>query len=166
MIYIINDKKQEKFLRHKVAEFDFSKYDKKEIRELIKSMRKEMSGALGIGLSANQLGLDMRFFIAKIENKNYVIFNPIIIKLSKETISMEEGCLSIPDIYGSVERPEKIVLEGFDYKGKKIKIKAWGLLARVFQHETDHLNGILFIDRTKQLYKLENGQRKNIKATK
>ena len=159
MIWTINDKKQEKFLRHKVAKFDFSKYDQKEIRELIKSMRKEMSGALGIGLSANQLGLDMRFFIAKIENKNYVIFNPTITKLSEETILMEEGCLSIPDIYGSVERPEKIVLEGFDYKGKKIKIKAWGLLARVFQHETDHLNGILFIDKAKFVRKYKNGQK-------
>ncbi|MBU4348166.1 peptide deformylase [Patescibacteria group bacterium] len=163
MIWTINNKKQAKFLRHKVTEFDFSKYDKKEIRELIKSMKKEMIGALGIGLSANQLGLDIRFFIAKVENKNYVIFNPIIIKASKELILMEEGCLSIPNIYGSVERPEKIILEGFNHKNKKIKIKAWGILARVFQHETDHLNGILFINKTKQLYKIENGQRKNIK---
>ena len=73
---------------------------------------------------------------------------------------MEEGCLSVPEIFGAVERPEKITLEGFDTGGKKIKIKAWGLLARIFQHETDHLNGILFIDKAKNLRRYEK-QEKN-----
>lgn len=155
MIYTINSKEQEKFLRRKASDFDFSKHDKKEIREIIKNMRMEMAKAIGIGLSANQLGLDMRLFIAKVQNKQYAIFNPIITKTSKETILMEEGCLSIPEIFGTVERPEKVTLEGFDINNKKIKIKAWGLLARIFQHETDHLNGILFIDRTKCLHKYE-----------
>lgn len=68
---------------------------------------------------------------------------------------MEEGCLSVPGIYGDVERPEKITLVGQDRYDKKIKIKAWGLLARVFQHEVDHLNGILFIDKAKSIQKIE-----------
>ena len=68
---------------------------------------------------------------------------------------MEEGCLSVPEIFGEVERQEKIILEGYDKNGRKIKIKAWGLLARVFQHEVDHLNGKIFIDTAKNLHKYE-----------
>ncbi len=153
MIWTINNKAQEKILRRKTPEFDFSEHTKKEIQEIIKNMKMEMTKVLGIGLSANQIGLDMRFFIAKTENKYYAIFNPVITKTSKETTIMEEGCLSAPEVYGPVERPEKIVLEGFGINAKKIKIKAWGLLARIFQHETDHLNGILFIDKAKSLRK-------------
>jgi len=155
MIYTVNNKEQEKFLRRKASCFDFAKHDKKEIREIIKNMRLEMTKAIGLGLSANQVGLDMRLFVAKAGGKQYAIFNPVITKFSKETVLMEEGCLSVPEIFGTVERPEKITLEGYDTSGKKIKIKAWGLLARVFQHETDHLNGILFIDRTKCFHKYE-----------
>ena len=155
MIYTVNNKAQEKFLRRKASDFDFAKHNKKEIREIIKNMRMEMAKAIGIGLSANQLGMDIKLFIAKAGGKQYSVLNPIITKFSKETIIMEEGCLSVPEIFGTVERPEKITLEGYDTGGKKIKIKAWGLLARIFQHETDHLNGILFIDRTKCLHKYE-----------
>ncbi len=79
--------------------------------------------------------------------KFYVIFNPEIIKFSEEKIIMEEGCLSAPGIYGQVERSSEIILQGYDKNGRKIKIRASGLLARIFQHETDHLNGILFIDK-------------------
>jgi len=171
-ILTINDKKEGKFLRRKTANFDFSKFDKKELNELIKKMRETMTKAIGIGLSANQIGLNLRFFVVQISDKPlkrdennkiilpstksmkfYAIFNPEIVKTSKEKIIMEEGCLSVPGIYGLVERPEKITLTGYDKNGKKLKIKAWGLLARVFQHETDHLNGILFIDKAKQILK-------------
>ncbi len=165
-ILTINNKKEEKFLRQKTAEFDFDKFTKKETSELVKKMRKTMTETNGVGLSANQVGLNLRFFVAQIpqdisinqrthqrKSAFYTIFNPEIKKFSKEKIVMEEGCLSVPGIYGLVERPKKITLIGYDKNAKKIKIKAWGLLAKVFQHETDHLNGILFIDRTKHLYK-------------
>ena len=155
MIWTINNKEQEKFLRRKASEFDFTKHNKKEIREIIKNMRAEMAKALGIGLSANQLGMNMKLFVAKAGGKQYSVFNPAITKFSKETVIMEEGCLSVPEMYGEVERPEKVTLEGLDTNGKKVKIKAWGLLARIFQHETDHLNGILFIDKAKNLKKYE-----------
>ena len=156
MIWTINNKEQEKFLRRKASEFDFAKHGKKEIREIIKNMRAEMAKALGIGLSANQLGMNMKLFVAKTGGKQYSVFNPVITKLSKETVIMEEGCLSVPEMYGEVERPEKVTLEGLDANGKKIKIKAWGLLARIFQHETDHLKGVLFTDTATDLYKLKN----------
>ena len=117
-------------------------------------MRRIMQEADGIGLSANQIGLNMKIFVAKVENKFYAIFNPEIIQSSKETVNLDEGCLSIPSVYGIVKRPEKVTLKGYDQNGKSVKIKAWGFLARVFQHEVDHLNGKLFIDHTKDLYKL------------
>ena len=147
----IQNKKNEKFLRQPTRHFDFQKYKKSEVRELVKTMRRDMQHYEGIGLSANQVGLDSKVFVAKVENKFYAVFNPEIIQSSKETVSLDEGCLSVPGIFGLVERPAKVTLKGYDPNGKPIKIKAWGLLARVFQHEVDHLNGKLFIDKAKQV---------------
>jgi peptide deformylase len=159
-IWKIDDKKQEKFLRKKVHNFDFSKFTKKESADLIVRMRKAMRAANGIGLSANQIGLDLNVFVAEVSDvdggmKFYAIFNPKFEKISEEKVIFEEGCLSVPGTWGDVERPERVVLSGFDKFGKPVKIKAWGLLARVFQHEMDHLSGKLFIDRTKKLHKAE-----------
>jgi peptide deformylase len=156
-IVTIEDKKNEMFLRNKTVPFLFQKMSKKEIAGLITVMRRLMKKADGIGLSANQAGHEFKMFIAQVPStegapKFYAIFNPEIESASKETSSIEEGCLSVPGIFGLVERPIKIVLKGFDKNGKLLKIKAWGLLARVFQHEMDHLNGKLFIDRAKDLH--------------
>lgn len=150
-IVTIANKKDEKFLRTKTADFDFSQFSKKEVRELVKRMRRDMHEADGIGLSANQIGLNIRVFVAMVESKFYALFNPEIVQFSKEITPMDEGCLSVPGVYGLVERPAKVTLKGLDANGKPIKIKAWGLLAKVFQHEMDHLNGGLFIDKAKQV---------------
>lgn len=154
MILTVANKKDEKFLRRPAATFNFSRHSQKEIRELIKGMREIMRRADGVGLSANQLGLDMRVFVAAVNNKFYAIFNPEIIKKSEEKKIMEEGCLSVPGLSGQLERSQTLVIQGFDPAGKKIKIKAWGLLARVFQHEVDHLNGVLFVDKAGDLHKI------------
>lgn len=154
-LWTIKEKSEEKFLRRKTAKFDFSKYNKKEIRELTQKMREIMKKASGIGLSANQIGLDLKVFVAQPDKKFYAIFNPEIVKEAGDPILMEEGCLSVPGAYGAVERADKAVLTGWDQNNKKVKIKAWGLLARVFQHEMDHLNGKLFIDRAKTLHKID-----------
>ena len=119
-----------------------------------------MQLARGIGLSANQIGLGLRLFVAEVPDsegnlKFYAVFNPKLGKVGKEKAALEEGCLSVPDTYGLVERPGRVLLTGFDKNGRPLKIKAWGILARVFQHEIDHLDGKLFIDRTKQIYKAE-----------
>ena len=166
-IVTVENKKDEKFLRERTAEFTFSergepvmrgkKIAAQEIGSLILRMKKVMKRANGIGLSANQIGLPYKLFIAQVPDRQgdykfYAIFNPQLEKASAGKVAMEEGCLSIPGIYGEVERHEQATLRGFDKKGKSLKIKAWGLLARVFQHEVDHLNGKLFIDRTKLLY--------------
>ena len=157
-MFTVNNKEEEKFLRKKPADFDFSKYTKKEIRELVKNMRTIMKLSDGVGLSANQIGLSLNCFVAEVENKFYAIFNPKITKSSKEVDEMEEGCLSVPNNFGMVSRADKVWLEGFDASGKKVKLKVWGFLARVFQHEVDHLSGSLFIDKCKDLRVVKNQQ--------
>ena len=157
-ILTIKNKKEEKFLRRKTIDFDFEKFSKKEIRELADNMRKEMLRAKGVGLSANQIGLDFKFFVAGLPDENratkfFYVFNPRIEKASREKIILVEGCLSVPDIFGEVERPEKVIISSHDKNGRKIKIAAKGLLARIFQHEIDHLNGVLFIDKAKNLFR-------------
>lgn len=160
----IDDKKSEKFLREKTAKFDFNKYSKKDIRELVRSMREIMKGADGVGLSANQIGLPFRMFVAQVPDSNgkpkfYAIFNPEILRASKEVETIEEGCLSVPETWGPVERHYRLTLAGEDMNGKKVKINAWNLLARVFQHEMDHLNGTLFIDKAERLQKSPSSER-------
>jgi peptide deformylase len=159
-IWVIEDKQEEKFLRRKTADFDFSKFTRKEITELVARMRRIMHKANGIGLSANQIGLDLKMFIAEIPDgqggtKFYAVFNPKLEKAGDETVTYEEGCLSVPGKWGDVVRAKAIVVSGQDKSGKPAKIKAWGLLARVFQHELDHLNGKLFIDKAKALHDAE-----------
>lgn len=158
-MYLLGNKKDEKVLRTKASSFDFSR-SKKDIKDLIKGMRQIMKEYDGIGLAANQIGLLERIFIAYGKDKRgklkfYALFNPEIIKTSDETNISDEGCLSIPGITGEVERYNEIVLQAQDETGKKVKILAVGLLARVFQHEMDHLNGVLFIDKAK---KINNGE--------
>jgi len=154
-IWVVDNKQEAKLLRKRVADFDFKKYSKKDIQKLITQMREAMKAANGIGLSANQIGLDLNVFIAQAEGKFYAIFNPRITKYSEDKNNMEEGCLSVPEVFGSVTRPAKITLEGQDKNGKKIKIKSWGMLAKIFQHELDHLHGTLFIDKATDLHKYE-----------
>ena len=161
-VWVITDEKERKVLRRTAVDFDFKKFTKKEITELIARMRRIMRAANGIGLSANQIGLPHNMFVAEVPDvdkggtKFYAIFNPKIEKRSKETAILEEGCLSIPGVWGYVPRAEQVTLSGFDRNGKPVKIKAWGLLAHVFQHETDHLQGKVFTDRTKEIFDHEN----------
>ncbi len=116
-----------------------------------------MKQANGIGLSANQIGLSYRMFVAQVpaqgQDKFYTVLNPELEKDGKEVSVQEEGCLSVVGVYGNVKRPERVILRGLDRNGRPLKIKAWGLLARVFQHEIDHLNGKLFIDTATDLHK-------------
>jgi len=123
----------------------------KEVRDLIMQMKRIMNDNNGVGLAASQINVSLRVIICEVDNKFYAFINPEIIKFSKETSSLEEGCLSLPNIYGEVKRPEKIILRAINSDGTKIKLKAFGLLARVIQHEIDHLDGILFIDKAKNI---------------
>jgi peptide deformylase len=151
-IVTIAQKSGEDFLRTKTIPFDFSQYSKEEISALVLHMKKMMRLAHGIGLSANQIGLPWRVFVAEIQDTNgnmkfYSVFNPIVERVSDARVAFEEGCLSVPRKFGPVERPREIIIRCHNKFGKPLKIKAWGMLARVFQHEIDHLDGALFIDK-------------------
>ncbi len=154
-ILTIKNKEEAHTLRAKVAPFDFARYTKPQITELLRTMRAAMTAAAGVGLAANQIGLNISIFVALVNNKFYAVFNPSITEISKETETTDEGCLSVPGAYGPTPRAVKVTLTGQDRAGRVIKIKAWGLLARVFQHEVDHLNGVLFIDKARDLRKYE-----------
>lgn len=160
-VWKLENSEERKLLRSKAKPFDFSKMSKAEINKLVLDMRKLMKKANGVGLSANQAGYDFNMFVAEVPDgkkggrKFYAIFNGKVEKIGKEQEAVEEGCLSVPGTYGPVKRHVKVQLTGFDKMGKPIKIKAWGLLARIFQHETDHLNGAVFIDKADELYTFE-----------
>ena len=145
-----NNKKDNKFLRRKIAPFDFDAYSKDELRELINDMKEIMRDANGVGLAANQVGINARFFIVEFDDKFYAIFNPEIVKPSKKKDTFEEGCLSVPEDYGELERASEVTIKGFDRNEKRVKMRVWGQLAQVFQHEVDHLDGKLFIDYLKR----------------
>jgi len=120
-----------------------------EIKRLVLDMIEIMEKNEGLGLAANQVGKLLRIIIIEPEpnQKAIVLINPEIKRKSWKKEEIVEGCLSLPEIYLSVKRPVKITVEALDINGEKIKIKAEGLLARIIQHETDHLNGILIVDK-------------------
>lgn len=123
-----------------------------QIKELVSSMKKTMADAPGVGLAANQVGKDLQIFVIdkNLAEENEVpdtYINPEITEFSKEKGEMEEGCLSIPNYWHEIKRAKKIKIKALDLEGKKIKFKARGFLARVIQHEYDHLCGILIKDK-------------------
>jgi len=116
-----------------------------EIERLIDEMWETMYTYKGVGLAAPQIGIGKRIFVTDVEKRKMVIINPVITHKEGEEF-MEEGCLSLPEIYLPVPRASFIEVEGWNEKGEKIKVEAEGLLARVIQHEVDHLEGVLTID--------------------
>lgn len=130
-------------------------------KKLVQEMFESMKAGSGIGLSAPQIGVLKRVMIAEYKSEKdpvprTVLINPEIIWTSKKEELDEEGCLSFPNIYGIVRRPEKIRYKALDENGQPIEKKATGLLARIIQHEIDHLNGVLFPDRVEgDLYTYE-----------
>ena len=121
-------------------------------KELVVDMKKAMIDNQGIGLAANQVGKDLSIFVideklAAENNVPEVFFNPEITEYSKGADEMEEGCLSIPGYEANLKRSKKIKIKAVDENGNKIKLKVRGFLARVLQHETDHLNGLVIKDR-------------------
>lgn len=123
----------------------------KRIQRLVKDMADTMYAANGIGLAAPQVGVSERVFVADIGEGLIAIINPVIVRASGRDVDVE-GCLSMPGLRGYVERAAEIEVDGLDLKGKPVRIEAQGLLARVFQHEIDHLDGILFTDKATGLH--------------
>jgi peptide deformylase len=126
------------------------------IQNLIKDMAFIMYQAPGIGLAAIQVGINKSLLVYDVspgdeKRSLQVLINPRIVEREGTTISEDEGCLSVPDFRANVKRSASVLVEGFDNKEKPLRIEAEGLLAVLLQHEIDHLNGILFIDRISTL---------------
>lgn len=119
----------------------------KELEQLVEEMFESMHSSDGIGLAAPQIGKLLRIFICQPgDDEPRVFINPQIIQTSQNITSYEEGCLSIPGVFANVKRPDAVTIQAQNIKGKPFTIEAEGLLARVIQHEYDHLEGTLFID--------------------
>jgi len=134
-----------------------------EINKLVAGMIATMTEINGIGLAAPQVGASLRIFTVNVEEKISVFINPEVKDFSNDKIPFEEGCLSVPKVWGPVVRPKKLTIKALDENGKPFKIRAKGLLARVIQHEMDHLDGTLFIDKAEKLFTIEEGAGKEIK---
>jgi len=117
------------------------------VKQLVLNMVETMQKSIGVGLAAPQVGVSKRIIVIFWDGDDLVFVNPEIIKRSWRKEIGKEGCLSFGDAQFSVKRNKKIVVRGLDYSGKKVKLETDGWLARIFQHEIDHLDGILIIDR-------------------
>ena len=126
-----------------------------EIAVLADAMIDAMRAERGLGLAGPQVGVLKRIFVLELpdEDSPRIFINPEIIETSPELSSYEEGCLSIPGMYADVIRPAQVTVQAQDIKGKPFTLKTEGMLARVFQHENDHLYGVLFIDRLDEAQK-------------
>ncbi|HEX5848426.1 MAG TPA: peptide deformylase [Rubrobacter sp.] len=102
----------------------------------------------GVGLAANQVGRLKRVLVASVEDEDYVVVNPVLSEVSETKEPGQEGCLSIPGINVEVERATAVTVTGQDASGEPVRLEARDMLARVFQHEVDHLDGVLILDRT------------------
>ena len=143
----------------RVAEFD------KEFQTLVDDMVETMRVAPGVGLAAPQIGISTRLIVVEYvldededgeENapkKLYVVANPEIIQSSAETEPGTEACLSVQGLVGEVQRPTQITVKGLNRHGRPVRLKLEGWLARIFQHEIDHLEGVLFVDRATRVWK-------------
>jgi peptide deformylase len=125
-------------------------------KQLEKDMIDFMKSAGGIGLAANQIGITKRVFVMGSDNipnfpSPFAVFNPIIKEASSELVLDQEGCLSYPNLYLQVKRPAWVVAQYQDSEGNVKEIRVDGYLAKCFQHEYDHLNGVCFVDRVSQM---------------
>ena len=121
------------------------------VRRLVDDLFETMRAAKGVGLAANQIGVAQRVAVVDVGEEHpppLVLINPAIVERSAETEIGEEGCLSIPEIFGDVERPMRVVVEALDRDGQRYRAEVGGYKARAVQHEIDHLDGVLILDRT------------------
>ncbi|MEF2248457.1 MULTISPECIES: peptide deformylase [unclassified Paenibacillus] len=131
------------------------------LKKLLKDMAETMYDAEGVGLAAPQVGISKRVIVVDVRDENGLVemVNPVIVEQSGEQVG-PEGCLSIPNLNGEVKRADRIVVAGQNSDGEPITIEASGFFARAFQHEIDHLNGILFTDIALNVYDISELARK------
>lgn len=165
--------KDDPVLRKVAESVDFKTFKKTELEKIIQNMKKALHKTDdGVAIAAPQIGVSLRIFViagkvfdmlkgidTDVEKykpaEDQIFINPTIKKLSKEKDEMEEGCLSVRNLYGKIKRSKKATIEAYSDTGKKFTRGGSGLLAQIFQHETDHLNGILFIDTAYDTFELK-----------
>ncbi len=136
-----------------------------ELQNLVADMFDTMEASKGVGLAGPQVGILKRIFVLEADDEiRRVFINPQIISTSQEVCDYEEGCLSIPNVWENITRPEKVTVQAFDEKGKLFTLDADGLLARIIQHENDHLDGILYIDRGDKDFREQTVKQFELKA--
>ena len=165
----------DKVLRETAKEISLAEIKSAKIKKILAQMTKALSAAKdGVALAATQIGVPLRVFIVlkeytenktaqelkeikekKVKPEIVVFINPKITKISKKKQTVREGCLSVVGMFGAITRAEKVTVEAYNEKGEKFSRGASGLLAQIFQHEMDHLNGILFTDTARNLEKIE-----------
>lgn len=138
-----------------------------EIRQLLEDMVDTMRAAPGVGLAAPQIGVSQRLIVVEYADEEedpdgaakpprlFAMVNPEIVRRSEESVSGTEGCLSIPGYLGVVDRATSVTVKGLNRFGQPMRVKASGWLARIFQHEIDHLDGVLYIDRASEVWRAE-----------
>ena len=135
-----------------------------ELQKLVDDMVETMRVAPGVGLAAPQVGIPLRAVVVEfgdeedetVPPKLFVVVNPEITRTSQDSVVAAEGCLSIPGYAGDVDRFEAVTVRGLNRHGQPMRVKAEGWLARIFQHEIDHLEGVLFTDRAERVWKIED----------
>jgi len=143
-----------------------------DIRELVEDMFETMRVANGVGLAAVQVGIPLRVIVVEIPEDlddpdagiSLALINPELARVSKEIEEGIEGCLSVPGWVGTVPRHLGVTVKGLDLRGQKVRMRAKGYLARILQHEIDHLNGVLFLDRAGEIWPVEEGEEEAIEA--
>lgn len=138
-------------LRKKSSPVAEDRFGTQELKDLGAELIQAMMDDDGIGIAAPQVGIHERIIVVNMKHTGPAVFvNPRVTRFSTSTIEFEEGCLSVPGIYGIVERPKKVTVEAFTMDGQPVSLNLKHLEAVIFQHEIDHLDGILFIDKVKE----------------
>lgn len=148
------------------------------VNKLVKKMREALrsynvEGFVGVAIAAPQIGVAKRMFLIEDQNPDregelppLVAINPKIVKVSKRTAVVGEGCLSVPNRYGAVRRHQNVTLRALDENGQEYERGAGGLLAQIFQHECDHLDGTLFVDRAEKIWGKEDVEKLELREAK
>jgi peptide deformylase len=152
MIYEIL-KYPDKRLTIKAVDVADHEFGTSELSTIVSNMFDTMYEYEGIGLAATQVDIHKKIIVMEIKTARYIIINPEIMQQSESLEGTREGCLSVPEVYGEVVRPEAVTIQYKNIQGDSLTLEAKGLLATCIQHEIDHLNGIVYVDRMKGLKK-------------
>jgi len=147
-----------------------------ELQRIITNMKEALHDTEdGVAIAAPQIGVSKRVFLVRdkvfndrsdIEGGDKVFINPDIVNTSQETVEMEEGCLSVRNVYGKVTRHKQATVRAYNFNGDEFELGGSGLLAQIFQHETEHLQGTLFVDKASNLHKIDPEKRRSLEEQK